>query len=195
MPAAVSPAAMETASTANVSPAATTVEASPAAANTAAAARYTPAARKSTATIGASISAPVPAAAVSVVVAATVTESAATVAPPVEPWTGADKDAADEVVRAVISVRSASVGGVPVVAVSTNRCRSNIPAHWPHADAYANAYLCTCVTRCKHANRNQNRKSYISHFLGLPADSPFDRDPQALGYCAALIPLQLPHTH
>jgi hypothetical protein len=127
MPAAVSPAAVETTSTANVSPAATTVEASAATANTASAARYATASGNTAATVSASISATVPAAAaVSVIVAAAVTESAATIAPPVKPRTGTDKEAAGEIVRAVVAVRSASVRSIPVVAVSTNWRGSNV---------------------------------------------------------------------
>jgi hypothetical protein len=54
------------------------------------------------------------------VIAATTVEAAAVVTA-VEPWAGADEDAADEVVRSVIAVGSASIGIVAVVTVGAGR--------------------------------------------------------------------------
>jgi hypothetical protein len=72
----------------------------------------------------------------------------------VKPRTGTDKEAAGEIVRAVVAVWSASVRSVAVVAVSTNWCGSNVPSYRTDTDAHANPYLSARVTRCKHANCN-----------------------------------------
>ena len=62
--------------------------------------------------------------ATSIVSAATVEPAAAIEA--MEPRTGADEDPADEVVRAVVAIRSTSVGVIPVVAVFAGCTRTNV---------------------------------------------------------------------
>ena len=68
------------------------------------------------------------------VIAATTVEAAAIVAA-VEPWAGADEDAADEVVRAIVAVGRAGVRIVAVVTVGADRRGA---VNWAYADADAN---------------------------------------------------------
>jgi hypothetical protein len=73
----------------------------------------------------------------SAVIAATTVVAAAIVAT-VEPRAGADEDAADEVVRAVVAVRSAGVRIVAVVTVGAGRRRANGAIDRTHSDAKGN---------------------------------------------------------
>ena len=63
-------------------------------------------------------------------------EAAAPEAPTAEPRASADKDAAYEVIRAVVTVRRAGVGIITVIAVITDRCSTVVAAHWTNSDAH-----------------------------------------------------------
>jgi hypothetical protein len=67
---------------------------------------------------------------------ATAIEAAASETPAAEPRSSADKDAAYKVVRAVVSVRCASIGIVTVISVTTNGCSTIVAAHWTDSDAH-----------------------------------------------------------
>src|ERR1700746_49796 len=71
-------------------------------------------------------------------VVATATVEAATIVAAVEPRAGTDEDASDEVVRAVVAVRSAGVRIVAVVAVSAGRSRADGAVNRAYADADRN---------------------------------------------------------
>jgi hypothetical protein len=66
-----------------------------------------------------------------------------------EPWAGADKNSAGEVIRPVVAVRRARVGGVSIVAVRAHRGRTNVRRANAKADHNS---LCVCVRRCYQAN-------------------------------------------
>src|SRR5271167_427613 len=89
--------------------------------------------------------------AASVAPAASIVTMAPAAAAPVIPRAGANEDSADKPARPVISVRSARVRIVAVVAIGTNRSRSNIA--W--ADAHAYADLSLRVGQWNHQNRQQ----------------------------------------
>jgi hypothetical protein len=87
------------------------------------------------------------------------------VAAAVEPWAGADEDAAGKVARTVVAVRRAGVWVLSVVAIGADGCRANISraTHaYAHSDAaYSNADshpLCMRIRRerCQGANQSQN---------------------------------------
>jgi len=86
------------------------------------------------------------------VVAAAAVE-AATIVAAVEPRAGADEDASNEVVRAVVAVRSAGVRIVAVVTVSAGRSRADGAVNRAYADADAN--LRVGVARSKKQNSQQ----------------------------------------
>jgi hypothetical protein len=91
-------------------------------------------------------------AAVSVVAAAIIaaTVEAMTIVAAVEPRAGTDEDAADEVVRAVVSVRSAGVRIIAVVAVGANWRGADGSVHGTYRNADAN--LCVSAARGKKQN-------------------------------------------
>ena len=60
-------------------------------------------------------------------------EAATTEAPAAKPRTSADKEAAYEVVRTVVSVRCASIGVITVISVVTDGCSTVVA--WTDADA------------------------------------------------------------
>jgi hypothetical protein len=151
------------AASAEVGSAASAVEAAATAADVSYAATTVEAAACVTATSAAvgtaGISANVPATVVSaatvvVIVAAAVSESAATIAPAVKPRASADEQATDEVVRAVVAVRSAGIGIIAVVAVGTDRRCAVVASHGAYADAHAYANLRASVTGCEQTNCN-----------------------------------------
>jgi hypothetical protein len=71
-----------------------------------------------------------------------------------EPRAGADKDAAREVARTVVTVRRAGVRVVPIVAVSADGSRSNIP----RSDAHDNALGAS--VRCESQSSSKYRKDH-----------------------------------
>jgi hypothetical protein len=104
------------------------------------------------AVIAASVVAAVSIVTVAVVTAAAV-EAVAIVAA-VEPRTGADEDAADEVVRPVVAVRSAGVRIVAVVTISAGGCRPDGAVHGTYSDAHGK--LCVSVSRGKKQDSQQS---------------------------------------
>jgi hypothetical protein len=63
-----------------------------------------------------------------------------------EPWPGADKNAAQKIIWAIESVGRASVGVIPVVTVGANRGWTIV------ARAYSNAHRHLCVSPTRHKN-------------------------------------------
>jgi hypothetical protein len=88
----------------------------------------------------------------SVTIAAVISTTA--VAPTVEPRTGADEEAADEVVSAVVAVRSAGVGVITVIPVGADRGSAVIAADWTYADAHRE--LSVGVRRCDETESQAN---------------------------------------
>ena len=86
----------------------------------------------------------------SAVITASAPIAATITAPAPKPRAGANEDAAHEIVRAVISVRGASVRGVPVIAVGTHWSRAVISTNraYPNTDGH----LRVRETRCKQTN-------------------------------------------
>lgn len=165
-----SPAAVETAATADMRSTAATVEAAAATAMEAGpAARYIAAVSAAThiSAVRASItaSAVVAATAVAVIVTAAVTVAAAAITPTVEPRTGADENASDKVIGAVVAVGCASVRIIRVVAVRAGRSWSNIAGHRAYTDPYPHANLRARVTCGKQTHSKQSCQSEITHFL------------------------------
>lgn len=64
-----------------------------------------------------------------------------TVAPTVEPWSGADKDAAYKVARPIVSIRCASIGSVTVISISADGCRADGYTNRTNADTHCNLGL------------------------------------------------------
>ncbi len=93
-----------------------------------------------------------PVIAMSVVAAAI--KSATVEAMPMEPGAGADEDAAGEVVRSVVTVRSASVRIVAVVTVSADWRRADGAVHGTYSNGHAN--LCVGASRSKKQNSQQS---------------------------------------
>jgi len=93
-----------------------------------------------------------PVIAMSVVAAAI--KSATVEAMPMEPGAGADEDAAGEVVRSVVTVRSASVRIVAVVTVSADWRRADGAVHGTYSNGHAN--LCVGASRSKKKNSQQS---------------------------------------
>jgi len=104
-----------------VEPTATTVEPGTAAMETIAAAEAFTATEAAVAAAETIMAVKTATSIVAVAVIAATTVEAAAVVTAVEPWAGADEDAADEVVRSVIAVGSASIGIVAVVTVGAGR--------------------------------------------------------------------------
>ena len=72
----------------------------------------------------------------------------------VEPGAGADEDAAGEVIRSVVAVRSASVRIVAVVTVSADWRRADGAVHGTYSNGHAN--LCVGASRSKKQNSQQS---------------------------------------
>jgi hypothetical protein len=88
-------------------------------------------------------------------VVTTAIEAAAVIAPaietrtvePVEPRASPDEHAVYEPIRAVVTVRRASVWGIIIVAIGANRSRANISVPWANSNAHDHS-LCVCE-RCR----------------------------------------------
>jgi hypothetical protein len=72
----------------------------------------------------------------------------------VEPGAGADEDAAGEVIRSVVAVRSAGVRIVAVVTVSADWRRADGAVHGTYSNAHPN--LCVGTTRGEKQNSQQS---------------------------------------
>src|ERR1700691_301928 len=84
-----------------------------------------------------------------------------------EPWAGSDEDATDEPVGAVVAVRSASVRGISVVSVRTNRGSANCDPDRPHSDSHAHLRL--RVRQWNHQHRQHRNIFQVTHnHLPLP---------------------------
>ena len=94
---------------------------------------------------------------------ATTVEAAAVV--PVIPGAGADKDTADEVVRAVVAVGCAGVWIVAVVAVGADRSRADGAVNGAYPDGNAN--LRVGITRGKKQNSQQCNIFQVTHLVPL----------------------------
>jgi hypothetical protein len=93
-------------------------------------------------------------------VTATVETAAAVEA--VEPWTGADEHAPGKVVRAVITVRRACVGRIPVVTVGADRGRPDVgrsSVNWPRPDSNPNSNLSVSSPRARHRHKKSQQDS------------------------------------
>jgi hypothetical protein len=74
----------------------------------------------------------------------TTIEAAAVIAPAIEaravesmePWASPDEDSVYEPIRAVVTVRRASVWGIIIVAIGANRSRANISVPWANSNAH-----------------------------------------------------------
>jgi hypothetical protein len=86
-------------------------------------------------------------------VAAAKTASAPTA---VEPWASADEEAAREVARAVVAVRRARVGIIPIVTVGADGSRTNIP----RTDSYTHRKALSASVRRKGQGRSKYRKNH-----------------------------------
>jgi len=71
-----------------------------------------------------------------------------------EPGAGADEDAAGEVIRSVVAVRSASVRIVAVLTVSAGWRRADGAVHGTYSNGHAN--LCVGASRSKKQNSQQS---------------------------------------
>ena len=90
------------------------------------------------------------------IVTATTVEAPAIVAA-VEPGSGADEDAADEVIRPVIAVWSAGVRIVAVITISAGRCWPNGAVH----GTYSNAHGKLCVSASRGKKKQNPQQSNI----------------------------------
>jgi hypothetical protein len=72
----------------------------------------------------------------------------------VEPRTRANKRSADKIIRTVVSIWRARVGGIVIVAVSADRRRSDVT--WPNSDPDAKPNLRAGRPRHSHAKSEQN---------------------------------------
>ncbi len=71
-----------------------------------------------------------------------------------EPGAGADEDAAGEVIRSIVAVRSAGVRIVAVVTVSADWRRADGAVHGTYSNGHAN--LCVGASRSKKQNSQQS---------------------------------------
>src|ERR1700722_1979245 len=116
-----------------------------------------PSAREPASCVAASITVAAPSPALA---AASVETTAPSAAAPVIPRASADKDSTGKPARPVISIRSARVRIVAVVAIITDRSRSHIA----RANAYADTDLRLRVSQWNHQNRQQRHIFEIPHF-------------------------------
>jgi hypothetical protein len=72
----------------------------------------------------------------------------------VKPRTRANKRSADKIIRTVVSIWRARVGGIVIVAVSADRRRSDVT--WPNSDPNAKPNLRAGRPRNSHAKSEQN---------------------------------------
>jgi hypothetical protein len=124
-------------------------------------------------------------------------EVAATEAPSTEPGAGTDEDATDEVVRAVVAVRGASVRVISVITVIANRRWAVIAATViATTDADPDGKLCIGVGRgqkheCK-ANANKSKIFEITHFVASRRERYLIRCGPLVPGLPFLIPLGVP---
>jgi hypothetical protein len=69
-----------------------------------------------------------------------------------KPRSGADKDAAYEVIRAVVAVGCAGVRSIPVVPVAADRRAAVVTTDRAYANSYSHAKLRVGVACCKETN-------------------------------------------
>lgn len=109
-------------------------------------------------------------------VAGTAIEPAAIV--PVEPWPGTDENAADKPIGAVVTVRSASIRRIIVIAVETIRWTVSVIAGVSETDANPNTNLslrgrnceknCYKTQNCKHREISQMTHLFSPEGSGVP---------------------------